>query len=157
MKTKYYIPSIMIITIIISCSGKRNNQTNVSSLKSIKDTVYVKTDSTIILESLYLNLDSIKIGEPFTNKDEKFSYYRLLFSSSEETQSVYVEKIDIIDDGQVELGKRFRLSPELFGNDFKAFPIAFVNWEAPEIVKIIINGTLINLNLTSLKFEKVVP
>lgn len=157
MKTMYFIPLVMVISLIISCSGKRNNQSNVSSSDSLKDTVYIKTDSTIILENLYLNLDSIKIGDPFTDNDEKYGYYRLLFSSSEEMQSVYVEKINIIDDGQVKLEKRFKLSPELFGDNFETFPIEFVNWEAPEIIKIIIDGTLINLNLTTLKFEKVVP
>lgn len=154
MRTMYFI--LFILCIILGCNSKKvdNNQPQISSGGCINDTVCVKTDSVIILESLYLNLDSIKTGDTFINKNEMYGYYRLLFSSSEETQSVYVEKINIIGDGVVKLEKRFRLSTQIFGDSFNTNSIEFVSWETPEIVKIRLDETLINFNLTKMTFVK---
>lgn len=152
MKTMCLIPFIMCI--IIGCNNKQvdNNQSQPSSVTNLKDTVSVKTDSTIIIENLYLNLDSIKIGDSFIDKNENYGYYRLLFSSCEETQSVYVEKINIIDDGVVKLDKRFKLSSELFGNNIKTSSVEFVSWTTPEIIKIRLNEKLVKFNLTTMTF-----
>jgi hypothetical protein len=122
-------------------------------INKIDNTYHINADSITILETLYLNLDSIKIGKPFTDKNNNYGYYRLLFSSSEETQTVYVEKIDIIDDGIVKLKRRFNLTSLFIEQDIYPFLIKFVGWKTPEIIEIIVNNTQIHLNLTSLKMK----
>jgi len=122
-------------------------------INKIDNTYHINADSITILETLYLNLDSIKIGKPFTDKNNNYGYYRLLFSSSEETQTVYVEKIDIIDDGIVKLKRRFNLTSLFIEQDIYPFLIKFVGWKTQEIIEIIVNNTQIHLNLTSLKMK----
>jgi hypothetical protein len=153
MKTFYcFISIILLITISynnkIICSNL-----NVRLINKIDNTYHINADSITILETLYLNLDSIKIGKPFTDKNNNYGYYRLLFSSSEETQTVYVEKIDIIDDGIVKLKRRFNLTSLFIEQDIYPFLIKFVGWKTPEIIEIIVNNTQIHLNLTSLKMK----
>lgn len=57
---------LFIICAMTSCNIKNiDNETNVDTRRSLRDTVYIKPDSAIILESMYLTLDSIKNGETF--------------------------------------------------------------------------------------------
>jgi hypothetical protein len=149
MKKIFFV--FFVICINISCNSKNAKiVSNANPRNSLRDTLYLKTDSMIILESLYLNLDSIKVGDTFTSKDNQFGYYRLLFSSSEEMQSVYAEKINIIGDGKVELYQRIKLSPELFGERPEASSYEFIGWETSEIVKIKLDSLIFRINLTDI-------
>ena len=156
MKNLYLI--IIILLSILGCTNK-NTSKNGSSItdsasfinSSLKDTVYIKKDSAIVPDNLYLNLDSIKIGEPFTDKANKYGYYRLLFSSSEETHSFYIEKIKIVGDGVVKLEKRFKITPQILGLEYDSPFIVLIRWQTPEIIEINVNGKRMQLDISKMK------
>jgi hypothetical protein len=154
---------ILFIPFLISnCKGK-----NVSDLKlgiidssSIlkarsNETKQHKNDTSIVPESIYLNLDSIKIGNPFTNNEDIYGYYRLLFTSSEETQNFYIEKIKIVGDGLVKLEKRFKIPPQVLGLDHDCPSIEFIRWQTPEIIEINVDSKKIQLDLSKLKVVEI--
>ena len=149
---------ILIILLAISCKNK--NGTNADSKNfdsarlstlSLKDTVYLRNDSAIVPKDIYLNLDSIKTGSPYTDKAGIYCYYRLLFTSSEETRSFYIEKIQIVGDGIVKLEKRFKIPLKTLGLDFDSPAIDFVKWQSPEIIEIKVNGKTVELNISKMK------
>lgn len=156
MKNLYVI---LIITIgLFGCKAKNVTEAGSTANDSthflktgLKDTVYLKRDSAIVPENIYLYLDSIKIGPPFTDKNNNYGYYRLLFASSEETQSFYIEKILIIGDGIVKLQKRFTIPTKILGFEDVTPFIKLIKWEIPEIIEINVNGKNMKLDITKKK------
>jgi len=158
MKNIYLI--LIISCVMISCKSKNafdKRQSIIDSTSilktSSKDTIYLKNDSNIVPESIYLNLDSIKIGKPFTDKANVYGYYRLLFSSSEETRSFYIEKINIVGDGIVKLEKRFKIPPQVLGLDSDFPSIDLIKWQAPDIIEISVNGQTMQLDISKMKAQ----
>jgi len=153
---------LLILLSLAGCGTKKVRESGSGSTDSagpvhsgLKDTVYVQKEPSIVPEDLYLNLDSIKSGAPFTDRSDNYGYYRLLFSSSEETQSFHIEKIKIVFDGIVKLEKRFEIPPRVFGfeNDFSH--IVLIRWQAPEIIELIVDGKRMVLDITSLKATEI--
>ena len=156
MKNLYLI--LIILFSILACTNKnvsKNGQSITDSASfinsSLKDTVFLKKDLAIVPEDLYLNLDSIKIGEPFTDKADKYGYYRLLFSTSEETHSFYIEKIQIIGDGVLKLNRRFKIPAEVLGLEHDSPNINLIRWQTPEIIEINVDGKRMKLNISKMK------
>ena len=132
--------------------AESNTNDSSQSLKSsLKDTIYIKKDSAIVSEYIYLYLDSIKIGPPFDDKNNNYGYYRLLFASSEETQSFYIEKILIVGDGIVKLQKRFIIPSKILGFDDFLPDIKFIKFKSPEIIEINVGGKKMKLDITKMK------
>ena len=78
-----------------------------------------------------------------------------MFSSSEETRSFHIEKIQVVGDGIVKLVKRFKIPSEVFGagNDYSN--IDFIKWFSPEIVEISVDGKKMKLDITKLNAVEV--
>lgn len=155
MKAKYLIIILLATT---SCNRINTNKesemidTSKSSNLVLRDTICVKDDSPIVPEDIYLYIDSLKIGNSFTDNKGTYGYYRLIFSSSEETQSLHIEKIGIIGDGIVKLEKRFEIPEEVLGDDYILPSIGLIKWQTPEIIVISINGSKqMGLNITKMK------
>jgi hypothetical protein len=155
MKAKHLI---IILLATVSCNrintkkGSEMIDSSKTSNLELKDTISVKDNSAVVPEDIYLYIDSLKIGPPFTDNKGKYGFYRLIFSSSEETQSFHIEKIEIIGDGIVKLDKRFKIPEEILGDE-DIFPsIGLIKWQTPEIIIININGSKqMGLNITELK------
>lgn len=98
---------------------------------------------------MYLTLDSIENGETFTGEDQEYGYFRLLFSSSEETQSVFVEKINIVGDGLVQLEQRIKLTPQLVSGKYETTNFEYVGWETAVTIKIRVDDSLVDVNLNT--------
>jgi len=145
---------LIIPILIMGCKNKNGinagSGTTDSVNSKLKEAVYVKSDSAIVPEQLYLSLDSIKIGAPFTDKADNYGYYRLLFSSSEETRSFHIEKIQVVGDGKMKLIKRFIIPTEVFGTDNNLLNIDFIKWYSPEIIEINVNGKKMKFDITKL-------
>jgi hypothetical protein len=159
MKAQY-----LIIILLATAGCNKNNVSKESekmdSLKSsnlvLKDTIYIHDDQAIVPEDIYLYIDSIKFGDPFTDNNGTYGYYRLIFSSSEETQSLHIEKINIIGDGIVKLDKRFEIPTGVLGNDYILPFIGLIKWQTPEIIVINIDGNKrMELNITKMKAVKI--
>lgn len=149
---------ILIILFTISCKNKNGinaESKNIDSARisniSLKDTVYLRNDSAIVPKEIYLNLDSIKTGSPYTDKTGIYGYYRLLFTSSEEIRSFYIEKIQIVGDGIVKLEKRFKIPMKTLGLDSDSPAIDLVKWQSPEIIEIKVDGKTVELNISKMK------
>lgn len=149
---------LIIITGILSCKAKsttetesNTNDSSQSLVTSLKDTIYLKKDSAIVSENIYLYLDSIKSGDAFDDKNNNYGYYRLLFASSEETQSFYIEKILIVGDGIVKLQNRFMIPSKILGFDDFSPNIKFIKWESPEIIEINVGSKKMKLDITKMK------
>ena len=141
--------SIVFCSLIMtSCSDSRHHNHLIPQTQ-LKDIAVAKVDSSIVPESIYLYLDSIKIGQPFTSKNKKYGYYRLLFTSSEETQTIYVEKLNIVGNGLVKLEERFDLSSKI-SNSY----VGDIHWFNPEIINISLNDTTIHFNLSTMKITR---
>jgi len=156
MKNLYLI--LIIPFAMLGCKSKNVSDTEPFIIDStrilnagIKDTIYLRNDSTIVPESIYLNLDSIKIGDPFTNKEDIYGYYRLLFSSCEETHSFYIEKIKIVGDGIVKLEKRFKIPQHVLGLDYDSPSIDLIRWQSPEIIEINVDSKRMQLDISKMK------
>jgi len=117
----------------------------------LRDTIYLHTDSCIVPEDIYLYIDSIKIGYPFTDKAGKYGYYRLIFSSSEETRTLHIEKIQIIGDGIVKMETRFTIPSEKLGLDYDFPNIDLIGWKTPEIIIINVGDKIITFDITKMK------
>jgi hypothetical protein len=145
---KIILLSIFSSLIMMSCSESKHHNHFINQTQ-LQATTITKVDSSIVPEGIYLYMDSVKIGRSFTNKSNKYGYYRLLFTSSEEMQTIYVEKLNIVGDGLVKLGERFDLSLKLFNGYVKS-----IHWVTPEIININLNDTIIHFNLSTKKVIK---
>ena len=121
------------------------------SHSQLRDTIYLHTDSCIVPEEIYLYIDSIRIGNPFTDKTGKYGYYRLIFSSSEEARTLHIEKIQIIGDGIVKMETRFTIPSEKLGLDYDYPDIELISWQTPEIITIKVGDKIMNFDITKMK------
>jgi|GEM_PF-2508614 len=145
-----------VFILLVNLGCKRNavipKPENVELLNSqIRDTIYLHTDSCIVPEEIYLYLDSVRIGNPFTDKAGNYGYYRLIFSSWEESRSFHIEKIHIIGDGLVKITNRFTIPSEKLGVDYDSPNIDLISWQTPEIITINVGDKRITFDITKMK------
>jgi len=153
----FKVQIVFLLFILLAIYGCKRNavipkpETVKLSGSHLRDTIFLHTDSCIVPEGIYLYIDSIKIGNPFTDKAGKYGYYRLLFSSSEETRSFHIEKIQIIGDGIVRLENRFTIPSEKLGLDYDYPNIDLISWQTPEIITINVGDKIITFDITKMK------
>ena len=81
----------------------------------------------IIDEDMYLHILYLHFGDNFEKENSEY-YYRVLITSSEEDNFVFVELLSFYGEGQLKLVKRLEVNPEIFGVDYyNGIPIV-VNW-----------------------------
>ena len=121
------------------------------SHSQLRDTIYLHTDSCIVPEEIYLYLDSVRVGYTFTDKAGNYGYYRLIFSSWEESRSFHIEKIHVIGDGIVKIMNRFTIPSEKLGVDYDSPNIDLISWQTPEIITIKVGDKIMNFDITKMK------
>jgi len=153
---------LIMLLLLAGCSAKKERESGSGNTDStgfkhlaLTDTVYVNNEPEIVPEELYLSLDSIKTGSPFTDKSDNYGLYRLLFTSSEETHGFYIEKIKIVGDGKAKLEKRFKIPPKVLGEENDFPDIVLIKWQSPEIIEINVNDKRIRLNITTMKATEI--
>jgi hypothetical protein len=125
MKNFYIMSSILISAIFIILY---------TSSYSSKTT----TNQCVIDYELYYSISFLTDGEVFEINDKTY-FYRLLFCQSEESYSMHIETVEIIDDGKVNLIKRVNVSKSI-GFDYINEPIQFLDWISTNSFKAKING-----------------
>ena len=156
MKVSKIIVLLLSVIIFTGCFGKVGgngrdaNDSSLVDMESIRDTVYINNDP-VVPEYIYLNIDSLSLGDPFTDRIGNYGFYRLVFSSSEETQSFHIEKIDIVGEGILKLDKRFTIPYDKLGLDFVNPRIGLIEWVSPEVIVLVVNDKKVKLDLTKMK------
>jgi len=99
-----------------------------------------QTTNSIISNSLYLTIDEIHVGEGWTNKENNRDFlYRILFASIEEERSIYVELIEISEEGKLLFINRVKVEADYFNVEYYEFLPQFVKWEDFNKIRVIIN------------------
>ncbi|GAT63662.1 hypothetical protein [Paludibacter jiangxiensis] len=143
MKAYYFFLLILVFSVLFTVS-----QRSQASDKSKQTHPVTSGKSSSIMPDFYLYIDSMKTGEAFTDKSDMYGYYRLLFVSSEEIRSFYVEKINIVGDGIVKLQNRYKIEDETFGININDSDFKFLQWKSPELIEVYSRGKKVVLNLT---------
>lgn len=147
---------LLLVLALAGCNGKggangrEGNDSGLVDVESIMDTVYINKNP-VVPEYIYLNIDSLSLGDPFTDPVGRYCFYRLVFSTSKETQSFNIEKIEIIRDGVLKLNSRFTIPYDKLGLDFVNPRIGLNQWISPEIIEISVNKKNVKLDLTKMK------
>jgi hypothetical protein len=161
-KRNYLILLCIFFTSFFSCSFKKDANaldTNiVADTVIIRDTIYIDKESSID-DDLYFSISSIYSDGGCWEKehdDEYWYYYKILFSSIEERNYIYVEEIQIIGDSNVKMIKRTKISPKVFGrdSDYYYYPPKFIDWISPTVVKLLIEEKEYNLDISKMKVVK---
>jgi len=126
----------------------------------ICDTVYLEEKSAIS-DDFYFSINSIYAGNCWEkeNDGDYWYYYRILFTSIEEQDYIYIEEIKIIADSKVKLIKRTKIQPQLFGiesfglDSFHYKP-ELIEWISPTVVKLLIEKKEYKLDISKMKIVK---
>jgi len=100
----------------------------------IRDTIFVEK-KTSISDDLYFSIRSIHYGGNWEKENDDYSYYyKILECSVEETGWIEIEEIRIIYDGKIELVKREKIQPSVFGLEYDT-SISLIKWISPKVVR----------------------
>jgi hypothetical protein len=108
-----------------------------------------KDDDDCVAENyLYLSLDNIYNGKSWidTNNNRQV-FYRVLFSSIEESSYIHVELIEVTEDGPLKFISRKKVLPKSFGLDYYNGSPTFVDWVTKDSVNIRIDSLMYLLPL----------
>jgi hypothetical protein len=145
----YYISFV----IFISCG--QIPKTNFSNENSLIDSTEVKS-RTVISDELYLSIDFISNGDSWVNESENQFFYRLIFSSIEESKYIYLELIEIQEEGPLKFIKRESLNSNIFGSDYYEYYPELVKWYSSKDVELKINRKSFLLDVKEMKAEQIV-
>ena len=123
----------------------------------IRNTVYIEEESAIS-DDFYFSINSIYAGNCW-EKENDWYYYRILFTSIEEQDYIYIEEIKIIADSKVKLIKRTKIQPKLFGIEFFGldsfhYKPELIEWISPTVVKLLIEKKEYKLDISKMKIVK---
>ena len=158
MKSIYFL---IISIVLVGC--KRTNENSKSSLNDSMniqqskyvDTIFIDKSKCIVPDWIYLDMDSLTSGDPFEDNNGNDGFYRIIFTMSEETKSLFCEKMTITGDGKVRIDKRIRLPEDITGNKEYSYD-KFLGWKSPEIIELKVFGAnteeIVYVNLSTQKF-----
>ena len=138
----YVILSVVIISCETGSITKKEGGMKTTDIKEKKEQ--------IIPSHLYLSLDEIIIGKTWSSEDGKEFFYRILFASVEESIYIYVELLQIQEDGPVKFVARKKLLPEQFGVVYFGYTPRFIKWNSPTEIKIEVEKKQFDFDLGSL-------
>lgn len=143
MKQSTALLFYIIILPFISCGQIQKNEKGEN-----------RVNEPIISNNLYLSLDSISNGESWLENNDKQFFYRILLSSIEESKYVYVELIEILEEGSLQFIKRDEIVPEMFGFDYYSYSPEIIKWHSPSVIEMKINQMHYLFNLQTMKSEQ---
>ena len=158
MKAIYFL---LIPLVLIGCqrtNGKKklslNDSINIQQSKHV-DTVFIDKSKGIVPDWIYLDMDSLTTGAPFDDLNGNYGFYRIIFTISEETKSLFCEKITIVGDGKAKIDKRIQLPEDIAGNKDFTYN-KFLGWKSPEIIELKVyrenEDKIVYINLSTQKF-----
>jgi len=137
----------------LKSNPKEIKSSNHKEIVAVHDTIYLK-DSCIIPDYLYLSINRLYNGNSWSNNDDDEFFYRILLSSIEELEYIYVEQIQIIGDSQCKLVKRIMVSPKVFGMDYFINEIKFIEWISPTKILLSIGDIEFKFDIKQMKIDK---
>lgn len=147
----FLICSIMLMDCDLKSNRKTINSPNHEETVVTHDTIYLK-DSCIIPDYLYLSINKLYDGNSWSNNDDEY-FYRILLTSIEALEYIYIEQIQIIGDSQCKLTKRIEILPKLFGMEFFTEEVKFIEWISPTKISLSIGVRKFTLDIKKMKVE----
>ena len=161
MKSIYFL---VIPIVFLGCKRTSDNPKSfLNDFLNIKqsrhfDTIFVEKSKCIVPDYIYLDMDSLTSGNTYEDNNGNYGFYRVIFTMSEETKSLFCEKMTIIGDGKVRIDKRIQLPEDIASKKEYSYD-KFIGWKSPEIIELKVYGDgaeeTVYVNLSTQKFVSI--
>jgi hypothetical protein len=149
-KINYLIFKILLFVSFYSCSSNDKNAPMQAETVIIRDTIYLNSKETpittvyeegnlsSIINIAYLTMLKVSYGDRWKNKLGEEYFYRLVFTSIEECEQLYVEKIGWINNesDHLKLVSRAEIRDKDFDGNWWYDCVPKIEWISPTVVKL---------------------
>lgn len=150
------------ITTVIACTKTKSGQKESNNLDTINNSKQLTIEKKVSSPDFYLFIDDIYLGDVWESGSDNY-FYRLIEVSREESKSIYLEKIKLVGESDLELIDRKDISDNI--NSIMQSEIATFSlkkWINNSEVIVDVNGEKLQINLATddvfvLKSDSVTP